>query len=101
MKAEEGLISTIHLSGGVIALSQVIPLPCFYRMQPSGDSSTNAALFFLFKNKTRAGTFSPSLQGSVNWLPSKITEAACLIMIVNDKDHQVYLVKSSGDLQLV
>lgn len=86
-----GLGHTFKRAPPSTATTDVIPPPCLHVRQPSGDGSTQAALIFLFRNTRRAGTLPLQLQGSANWLPSKITEEACVIMIANDKDDQVYL----------
>lgn len=89
-----------------VCLDEVIPRPRLHR----GNNQKTAVKRlpgFAFSN-TRGGLgHSPphppprhcELQGSVNWHPSKITGAVCLI--VNDRDDQVYLVTSPGDLRLV
>lgn len=56
---------------------------------------------FLSKPEKRTKTLSLSFGNLLIGSPVKLQRLSCLIMIVNDRDYQVYLVMSLGSLQLV
>lgn len=56
---------------------------------------------FLPKPEKRTKTLSLSFGNLLIGSPVKLQRLCCLIMIVNDRDYQVYLVMSLGSLQLV
>ena len=93
-----------------VCLNEVIPHPRLDRGNDQKTAVKRLPRFAFSKTRGGLGHFPPplhpsprhcELQGSVNWRPSKITGAVCLRMIVNDRDDQVYLVTSPGDLRLV